>query len=227
MNRFLLLALAFVMLASSAFAITMPCAPALMSTYMAPGFSCMINALTFSGFGYSGTALGTGVAVPASSVLVTPIATPGDATLQFAAPWGVSSVGGIGREDSLITYTAMSPAILDLEVGFGGEIVSGTGSASVVEHYCLGELAALPCTHGGTPGTIAVTDPPSSFTNHVFFAPQTVIGLSKDIMLDSGTAGTAIISQVTNSFSTPEPISLVLLGSGLLGLGLMRKRIKR
>jgi hypothetical protein len=32
---------------------------------------------------------------------------------------------------------------------------------------------------------------------------------------------------VTNIFSSPEPLSFVLLGSGLLGLGLLRKRIKR
>jgi hypothetical protein len=36
-----------------------------------------------------------------------------------------------------------------------------------------------------------------------------------------------MISQVTNNFSSPEPLSFVLLGSGLLGLGLLRKRIKR
>jgi hypothetical protein len=110
----------------------------------------------------------------------------------------------------------------------GGDIVLGTGSASVVEKFCLGESAALPCTKGGTAGTIAVTDPPAGFTNHVFFAANTLIGVSKDILVDSGSNGMATISQVTNNFSSdvPEPLSFVLLGSGLLGLGLMRKRIK-
>jgi len=225
MNRIILLLLASVVLATSAFATPGPCTADLMTAYIAPGFSCMINSLTFGGFGYSGTALGAGVPIPAGSVMVTPIMTTSDEGFSFSAPWHVDSANGPSREDSLITYTAMGPGILDLEVGFN-DIIAGTGSASVTETYCLGENTALPCTHG-TPGTIAVTDPPMGFSNHVFFSPQTVIGVSKDIFLDSGVNGMATISHVTNNFSSPEPLSFVLLGSGLLGLGLLRKRIKR
>ena len=226
MNRFYVVLLAPLVLASSAFATPAPCVAALMSVYDVPGFSCTINALTFGGFVYGGTALGSGVAIPDASVRVTPIPTMADEGFTFQAPWSVSSVGGPGREDSLITYTAMGSGIIDLEVGFN-DILSGTGTASVTEKYCLGEAAALPCTSGGTPGTIAVTDPPAGFSNFAVFNPQSLIGVSKDILLNSGTNGMATISEVSNNFSSPEPLSFVLLGSGLLGLGLLRKRIKR
>jgi hypothetical protein len=91
------------------------------------------------------------------------------------------------REDSLVTYTA-SGGIIDLEVGYDA-LHSGTGTSSVTEKYCLGEATALPCTSGGTPGTIAVSDPPLGFTSHTFFSAQTLIGVSKDIFLDSERTG--------------------------------------
>ena len=46
-----------------------------------------------------------------------------------------------------------------------------------------------------------------------------MIAISKDINATSGINGTATISQVINTVSTPEPTSRLLLGSGLLGLG--------
>jgi hypothetical protein len=91
MKKFCLILLALLVLASSAFATPGACVTAPMTTYMTAGFSCTINnLLTFSGFGYSGAGLDTGVAIPASAVMVVPITTPGDVGFSFQAPRGVS-----------------------------------------------------------------------------------------------------------------------------------------
>jgi len=132
---------------------------------------------------------------------------------------------GPGSEDSLISFTATGPAIDDLELFFNGS-ATGTGQTGVTENYCLN--APLVGCPNGSAGQIKVTNPPPGFNDHVFFSAATSVSVSKDILVNTGNGpGSAIISQVINNFSMPEPLSFVLLGTGLLGLGLMRKRIKR
>jgi hypothetical protein len=186
----------------------------------------MINNLTFDQWGYSSAATGGGTTIPSTGVTVTPVLTAGDEGFQFNAGWSVSrnSDGVRSTEDSLITFTANAPGILDLELFFNGS-VTGTGTSGVTENYCLNH-ALIGCPDGSA-GQIKVTNPPPGFNDHVFFAPASSVSVSKDILVDTGNGvGTAMISQVVNNFSSPEPLSFVLLGSGLLGLGLLRKRIK-
>jgi hypothetical protein len=150
----------------------------------------------------------------------------GDEGFQFQSSWNVNNANGgpEATEDSLIQFTATGPSITNLELFFNGSF-TGTGSASVTENYCLnGPLVGCP---GGSSGQITVTNPPLNFNDQVFFSSVQSVSVSKDILIDTGSSGSANISQVTNIFSSPEPLSFVLLGSGLLGLGLLRKRIKR
>jgi len=223
MNRFFLIALAPLVLASSAFATSTTCPTGLgtsLNNYLAPGFSCTTNLLTFSNWSY------TDLNVPAVNVSVVPQTVNGDEGFQFQSGWNVNNTNGGPEitEDSLIQFTATGPGITNLELFFNGSI-TGTGSANVTEQYCLnGSLTNCPQALG----QISVTNPPPGFSDQVFFAPVRSVSVSKDILVDTGTGpGSAMISQVTNNFSSPEPLSFVLLGSGLLGLGLLRKRIKR
>ena len=226
MNRFFLIALASSVLASSAFATSTTCPTGPLSLYLVSGFSCTTNSLTFNQWGYSAAATGTGTPIAAAGVTVTPDLTLGNEGFQFNAPWSVAGTTDVhSTEDSLITFTASGPGILDLELFFNGS-VTGTGQSGVTENYCLNH-ALVGCPTGSS-GQIKVTNPPPGFNDHVFFAPASSVSVSKDILVSSGDGtGTAMISQVVNNFSSPEPLSFVLLGSGLLGLGLLRKRIKQ
>jgi hypothetical protein len=233
MNRFLLLLLASFVLASAAFATPTTCQPGLLSAYLGTGFSCTINSLTFDQWGYVSTATGSANSITSGSINVNPVTTLGDEGFQFSAGWIVNNTGGGGPSstiDSLVSFTATGAGIGDLELFFNGSI-TGTGASGVTEQYCLNH-ALIGCAGSHQ---ISVTNPPPGFNDQVFFAPAGSVSVSKDIFVATGSNGSAFISQVANNFSSPgvtnfsspEPLSFVLLGSGLLGLGLLRKRIKR
>jgi len=221
---------AFLVLVSTA-AAAPTCTNTTLDNYLAPNFSCMIDNLLFSNFGYSPTAIPVGVTIPANGIAVTTQTTPGDEGFQFSSGWAVKtqSDGSASFQDSLISFTVStvdhSFSLTDLSLSFNGDF-TGTGSSGVNEHYCPGGPVSG-CPNGGVR---QVTNPPPVFEDHVVFtSPVSTLGISKDINVASGTNGTARISQVFNNFSNgsvPEPGSYMLLGGGLLGLGLMRKRSK-
>jgi hypothetical protein len=211
------------LLASSVFATTTTCPSMPASSYLATSFACTSGSLLFSDFSYQGT----GQVSNASSVSITPLTTPDDEGFQFAGGWSVQSQNGVSSsEDSQVGYTVQQPGGLidSLSLSFSS-VVTGTGSANVTEQFCLG--APVTSCPQATEGSVAVTNPGSGFSDRAFFAGVESVGVLNTVTVTSGMSGTASINNFGNTFSSSEPLSFVLLGTGLLGIGLMRRRLDR
>ncbi len=216
------LVLLLLMLAMSAAAHAGPCLNGALNAYDTPGFSCDIGALTFSNFGIISIVSGGASLVTDSSVSVTPCSgctTPDEFGFQFMAGWLANS----GQTQQTLISFAVSCAcdLVDAESFISGFGFTGSGSASVTETLSNGTVLSVNFSSGGVKPFDSAT-----------FTGVTTINVVEDIKLDGsgafGGSGSADISNVFNTFSTgatPEPSSLLLLGSGILALGgFLRRR---
>ncbi len=199
---------------------------------------CTEDGLLFSQFNYMPTSTGTAIALPASAVGISPLLNSAGDGLGFQIVGGFAATSG-GESDAIFQYEVSalnsSTSLTGISLGFNGT-ATGTGIANVSENYCAGGTSVPPTTCGGNLQNIRVqsTQGVNSLTASGNLGGVQSVTVSKDIQVNAGTNGTATISSVTNQFqtgaggsgsSTPEPASLFLIGSGLLGLGAIRKRV--
>jgi hypothetical protein len=137
--------------------------------------------------------------------------------------------------DSLFQFTVnVNPGgnlITDVSLSIGGVGFMGTGQVVVDETVCLG--ATFPACTGGTVEYLRVArDSGENISfDQINFAGVSEVDVQKDVLINSGTNGSASLSLVTNQFSeggaVPEPGSILLFGSGALALaGVLRRKLK-
>ena len=235
--RKLLLATALA-LAFPAVAVAAPCVPGSLTSYFGLGSGgCDVGSATFFDF-TSGPSLVLPSAdvISPSDITVTPAVLVDGAQLAFSMDQSVDVDGFlgilIGYSVAALGSSTFGAATLDLT----GAAATGDGDVTVVEDVCLGGVFSTgPSDCQGAPDTLAVAQLPEFSTSPdslSFIAPASFFDVFVDLGIASNGAGTAALNgAVTTQFTgaaapaaVPEPMSLLLVGSGLLGLAARARR---
>jgi len=119
-----------------------------------------------------------------------------------------------------------------LTSSLGVTVVSGSAANTVTDKSCLSTTAGSVCPGGSIvagPSSPVITSPGASSASVTALvssitAPYTV---SEDVKFTLGAGSSVNFSASTFTSAVPEPMTFSLMGAGLLGLGLLRKRISR
>ena len=206
MKKTLLLLGAMVIISSSMFAAA--CTNTTLDVLTTGGFTCTVDDKTFSNFQYTPLA-----GAPAASAV--------DANTSFSVTtqnFGWSFAGAFNGNFTLAYTVAVDTAICSTcridsarEQIFAGQNPVGTQVVNVAE---------------GAFGTVSPNNA-SLGDNTKGMAIPLVISLTKTLTSANLTTGNSIVSidsSVHQISGVPEPMTLSMMGIGLLGLGLLRRR---
>ena len=210
--------------ATSASSEAAPCLPDTLANYKTLGSGgCTLGNVTFANF---------------DSFLLDPLAVEINAATVVVTPFGrgFSFAFDIAPSttfyDVTIYYTATVKGLLGgNQLSMTGSSATGDGIVTAVENKCVGGffLPLLPdpsaCDSGEAVTLIAIQD---EVVNSLPFTPSSFFDVFAEIAIDPGVAGTAgLQGSVSTTFSThgvPEPMTILLVSTGLAAVQFRRRR---
>jgi hypothetical protein len=211
------MALAAMMLSSVASASTVDCMTVNDVTTLTGANNCSVTgaSLMFSNFalsesGMTAATVGIGNAAAGTGV------SNGEVVLAFELG-GLLWSGATGFGDILMFYE-VTPAISGVDLTLQATPVVAGGQMTITEVACSQAFTGTFCG-GTTLANFSVTSGGQAVFNSAIFPTQGPVFIKKDIQFNG-----AITSEFQNSQLIPEPMSLSLMGAGLLGLGIFGRR---
>ena len=194
------------------------------TSYNSLANACQIADKIFWGFSLTGGPSASGGEPSASQIQVQDVPFDGvsNVGIIFNSGGWITSFGT--TLDSIISYHVATasgfPAIKDATLTITGTLTGAGGSGTVTES--LVPVAA---------GSPIVTTLPSPVSVNITFVPVSSFTVTDEVKVVGGVGFTDFshISIVENDFSQviPEPYGFALMGSGLVALGLVRRRRAR
>jgi hypothetical protein len=213
MQKLLFLLVASLVLVGLATAAPITCTPPPPAqNVLDPGFTYTCGDLTFSEF----SAIDAG-GVPSPSIYLTG-ASWDPVTAIASLNFNPNLSGATGTQDVYFFLTVSGASIDQVGLAVGGV------DATIIEILCGGAFDPITnaCSAPLLPSNfVAFSDPGMTTVWSSVFQPTNPLYIFKDIGVAQGGA----LSLFTQSFhAVPEPFTFVLFGSGLLVLGVLRRR---
>ena len=150
--------------------------------------------------------------------------------------WSVPGDLTGGELNQTLTYTANLQNLNDfvaLSIDGTGTTVTGNGLVILTETYCLGATTTVGCAAGSGGAVTAVffNGALQSNSSPALFLPTSpLVAISEQIQMFNIPGSATALTNLDNDFQefeTPEPATLLLLGSALGAFGLIRRRARR
>jgi len=189
------------------------------------GNQCQVSPapMLFSNFAVTATGGASGATVGISSDPTGTGDFGGDVDLEFTLN-GVNVNSGNPTGDIQLSYEVTGEAVQGLDMELTATPFQSGGEITITEKACSIAFTGGSCEGGTSYANFSV----ESTGNAAFAAatltpgPENPVYIFKDISFNGATT-----SEFTNSHAVPEPMTLSLLGAGLLGLGLLGRRIRK